>query len=850
MRAQRLKGVAGFRPGRRRRASLVLVAVLAVSTAAPIALPVAAGEALAGAARPAAAPSPSASFPATWTETNGSGGADPDMACGNWFVTTPPLGTTAATVTLSGGGGGAGGYEMGHQPSGGTGAEVTTTLNVTAATGPLAVNVGCGGASNLGASQQDSAGGAGYAAGGSGPAFDHGQGSPGGAGGGASGLCVAAGSGSGTSCGTPLTVAGGGGGSGGEDNCSDLGPAAGNGGPGAGGSSGTVGSALVANGGPGLQGDDGQGQGGDGGQGTSGGTGGSGSSGYDGAQGSNTPWSSAGGAGALADINVVHNGGNGGGGGGGYTGGGGGGAEWCASGVADGGGGGGGSSAVATSLASGTPTVQTGAGGGLGGQGLYNGGGHISEVSCPAQGGQSYPSGCPGYVTVTWTVNTTTTSLTSSPNPSSFGQAVTLTAIVSGQTGMTPTGTVSFVDTANGRETDLASGVALTNGTASTQVVLPAVEANAITATYSGDSGNGPSTSPAETAFVVPVAHQLVVTQLRFSGPGATGRGIDDWYVNLVNNTAFPLQLAGWILGVAYSDGGTAGLPMPTGLTLPPGGAYLAAGSDYSLNQVAFPDFALSDQLSADIIGAQIAPPNGGAAVDEVGYPNAPSGYQGSAGALPTLTPAVPSPGVQYAFVRHGSQAVPVDTNNNGADFSLVSVDGGTVGGQTAVVGTPSPLSTTSAVEQANATMPSTLIDPAQSASACPNRIYIPGAAGAPGTLVVNRTITNDTGTIITLGGLRITSLTQQGGPPTTTHAWLRAVPTTVTTSPCGGPMGQPLTLNAPAGTDGDGGLGTTLSPANPFLPPGGSITVAFQFAVDQGGPFTFGYDVDILHNT
>jgi hypothetical protein len=341
-----------------------------------------------------------------------------------------------------------------------------------------------------------------------------------------------------------------------------------------------------------------------------------------------------------------------------------------------------------------------------------------------------------------------------------------------------------------------------------------------------------------------------VVTQLRFSGPGAKGRGIDDWYVNLVNKTAFPLQLAGWNVNVAYADGDTAGMPMPAGLTLPPGGAYLAAGSDYSLDQVAFPDFAFGGQLSADMVGTQIVPPNGGAAVDEVGYTNAPPGYRGSAGALPLLTPMVPSPGVQYAFVRHGSQSVPVDTDNNGADFSLVSVNGGTIGGQTAIVGTPSPLSATSAAQQANASMASTLIDPAQPASACPNRIYIPGTSGGPGTLVVNRTITNNTGTIITLAGLRITSLSEQGGPPATGHAWLRAVPTTVTTSPCGGPMGQPLTLNEPSGANSDGGLGTTLSPANPYLPPGGSISVAFQFAVDQGGPFTFGYDVDILLNT
>jgi hypothetical protein len=176
----------------------------------------------------------------------------------------------------------------------------------------------------------------------------------------------------------------------------------------------------------------------------------------------------------------------------------------------------------------------------------------------------------------------------------------------------------------------------------------------------------------------------------------------------------------------------------------------------------------------------------------------------------------------------------------------LVSVNGGTVGGLTAVLGTPSPLSATSGVQQANAAMPSTLFAPAQPASACPNRIYTPGTAGGPGTLVVNRTITNNTGKIVALR-LRITSLSEQGGPPATGHAWLRAVPTTVTNTSCPGGMGQPLVLNAPAGTGGTGGLGTTLSPNNPYLPPGGSISVAFQFAVDQGGPFTFGYDVDVI---
>ena len=55
-----------------------------------------------------------------------------------------------------------------------------------------------------------------------------------------------------------------------------------------------------------------------------------------------------------------------------------------------------------------------------------------------------------------------TVQVTSMPNPSQFGQAVTITAVVSGNpAGPPPSGTVTFTDLFNGVQTTLCSGVPL-----------------------------------------------------------------------------------------------------------------------------------------------------------------------------------------------------------------------------------------------------------------------------------------------------------------------------------------------------------------------------------------------------
>ncbi len=98
----------------------------------------------------------------------------------------------------------------------------------------------------------------------------------------------------------------------------------------------------------------------------------------------------------------------------------------------------------------------------------------------------------PSSGTVTQVVNkyTTTTTLTSSPNPSQFGQAVTFTAHVT-STGPAPTGSVKFLDGTTG-----IGLVTLNGGVAKLTKSTLAVGTHPITAQYLGDAASAKSTSP------------------------------------------------------------------------------------------------------------------------------------------------------------------------------------------------------------------------------------------------------------------------------------------------------------------------------------------------------------------
>jgi Big-like domain-containing protein len=92
------------------------------------------------------------------------------------------------------------------------------------------------------------------------------------------------------------------------------------------------------------------------------------------------------------------------------------------------------------------------------------------------------------------TFQSTKTSLASSPNPSSVGAPVTFTATITASVGTVPNGeTVTFTDTT----TSSILGTGATSGGVATFTTSGlAIGSHAITASYAGDSGFSPSTSP------------------------------------------------------------------------------------------------------------------------------------------------------------------------------------------------------------------------------------------------------------------------------------------------------------------------------------------------------------------
>jgi uncharacterized repeat protein (TIGR03803 family) len=106
--------------------------------------------------------------------------------------------------------------------------------------------------------------------------------------------------------------------------------------------------------------------------------------------------------------------------------------------------------------------------------------------------GGDYGSGA--IYRLTDTTQATTIALTSSLNPSTVGQSVTFTATVSGNS---PTGTVEFFI----GSTSLGSRT-LSNGVAALSTSKIVAGTHSITAVYSGDANNAPSTSAAVTQVV------------------------------------------------------------------------------------------------------------------------------------------------------------------------------------------------------------------------------------------------------------------------------------------------------------------------------------------------------------
>jgi hypothetical protein len=127
-------------------------------------------------------------------------------------------------------------------------------------------------------------------------------------------------------------------------------------------------------------------------------------------------------------------------------------------------------------------------------------------------------------------LNSTTTVVTATPDPSLFGQNVTFTVQVTTGTGTgVLNGTVSITDTFGGDTTTLATGLALNaTGAATFQTALLAVGGHSIVANYSGDAGHGASSSTDNgvSAWTQIVEEQTTIALTSSANPSQVGQSV------------------------------------------------------------------------------------------------------------------------------------------------------------------------------------------------------------------------------------------------------------------------------------------------------------------------------------
>lgn len=306
------------------------------------------------------------------------------------------------------------------------------------------------------------------------------------------------------------------------------------------------------------------------------------------------------------------------------------------------------------------------------------------------------------------------------------------------------------------------------------------------------------------------------------------------------------LRLGGWQVrfpgGAQFTFPAEAQLPPRASLQLRAAGFTAAGTPNAQFVGTLFGYFA----IPSGVEGAALVGPTG-ATVDAVGLSSAPAAFREGDGL------AARTFGAAGGFQRLDRAGGSVDTNVNADDFA--ALDPQATDGSGTVLGLPNWRRSYEATNR-NDFLQSSLVDPSVAASQAPNRERIGD------TLWIRRTITNCSGGIAigvcvnadkSVGGvavrrlfLRITELSTIGN---SAGAILTSVGATRPSTGGAYPADARTTEMNALGGDRGTGIGTTFNlndalPGNGLLP-GQSITVAFQFRVLRGGPFTFGYAID-----
>jgi hypothetical protein len=391
-------------------------------------------------------------------------------------------------------------------------------------------------------------------------------------------------------------------------------------------------------------------------------------------------------------------------------------------------------------------------------------------------------------------------------------------------------------------------------------------------------------------------AGDLFISEFRLFGPnGPAGAPApepnEDEFIELYNNNDSPLTVTTVDGSAGYSVAASDGIircTIPSGTIIPGRGHYLCANSDgYSLGTypagngtTATPNATYTDNIPnntgiALFSTATAANFSTTTRLDAVGSTTEANTLYKEGAGYPALTQFL----IEQSFYRDtcgkGGSATtlgacptggfPRDTGDNAVDFIFEDTNG-TPAGAGQRLGAPGPENLSSPIQR-NSQIAGGNIDPAVGSSGVPNRVRdftsAPAQNSTFGTLLIRKTITNNTGSPITR--LRFRVIDQTTFPVPGGFADLRArtssptpaVPAVVTITgtnpacPANTCTVQQTTLEEPPTQPNGGGFNSTLSAGTVTLaapiPNGGSINVQFLLGIQATGTFKFFVNLEVL---